>query len=74
MIRMFFGRFLGEVFRVCFIGRRFRGRFRIRWRDYIFRLVWERFGVFSDKLEEVVGEREVWVFLFRLLFSRFGFG
>ncbi|KAK3538079.1 hypothetical protein QTP70_028636 [Hemibagrus guttatus] len=48
----------GEVFRACPTGKRPRGRPRTRWRDYVFRLAWERLGVPLEELEEVSGERE----------------
>ncbi|KAK3514344.1 hypothetical protein QTP70_015871, partial [Hemibagrus guttatus] len=34
----------GEVFRACPTGKRPRGRPRTHWRDYVFRLAWERLG------------------------------
>ncbi|KAK3541593.1 hypothetical protein QTP86_033092 [Hemibagrus guttatus] len=52
------GRLPGEVFRACPIGKRPRGRPRTRWRDYVFRLAWERLGVPPEELEEVARERE----------------
>ncbi|KAK3542727.1 hypothetical protein QTP70_000092 [Hemibagrus guttatus] len=48
----------GEVFRACPTGKRHRGRPRIRWRDYVSRLAWERLRVPPEELEEVSGERE----------------
>ncbi|KAK3552451.1 hypothetical protein QTP86_011720 [Hemibagrus guttatus] len=48
----------GEVFRACPTGKRPRGRPRTRWRDYVFRLAWERLGVPPEELEEVIRERE----------------
>ncbi|KAK3542027.1 hypothetical protein QTP86_010850 [Hemibagrus guttatus] len=53
------GRLPGEVFRACPTGKRPRGRPRTRWRDYVFRLAWERLGVPPEELEEVAREREV---------------
>ncbi|XP_048880792.1 uncharacterized protein LOC125748552 [Brienomyrus brachyistius] len=67
LIRMPPGRLPGEVFRACPTGRRPRGRPRTRWRDYVSRLAWERLGVPPEELDEVAGEREVWVSLLRLL-------
>ncbi|KAK3511760.1 hypothetical protein QTP70_021784 [Hemibagrus guttatus] len=52
------GRLPGEVFRACPTGKRSRGRPRTRWRDYVFRLAWERLGVPPEELEEVARERE----------------
>ncbi|KAK3527587.1 hypothetical protein QTP86_026892, partial [Hemibagrus guttatus] len=49
----------GEVFRACPTGKRPRGRPRTRWRDYVFRLAWERLGVPPEELEEVARESEV---------------
>ncbi|KAK3559963.1 hypothetical protein QTP86_033662 [Hemibagrus guttatus] len=53
LFRMPPGRLPGEVFRACPTGRRPRGRPRTRWRDYVFRLAWERLGVPSEELEKV---------------------
>ncbi|KAK3519395.1 hypothetical protein QTP70_027532 [Hemibagrus guttatus] len=53
------GRLPGEVFRACPTGKRPRGRPRTRWRDYVFRLAWERLGVPPEELEEVAREREI---------------
>ncbi|KAK3539176.1 hypothetical protein QTP86_028667, partial [Hemibagrus guttatus] len=64
----------GEVFRACPTGKRPRGRPRTRWRDYVFRLAWERLGVPPEELEEVAREREVWASLLRLLPPRPGSG
>ncbi|KAK3528421.1 hypothetical protein QTP86_034238 [Hemibagrus guttatus] len=58
LFRMPPGRLPGEVFRACPTGKRPRGRPRTRWRDYVFRLAWERLGVPPEELEEVSGERE----------------
>ncbi|KAK3571508.1 hypothetical protein QTP86_012854 [Hemibagrus guttatus] len=52
------GRLSGEVFRACPTGKRPRGRPRTRWKDYVFRLAWERLGVPPEELEEVARERE----------------
>ncbi|KAK3551449.1 hypothetical protein QTP70_017426, partial [Hemibagrus guttatus] len=52
------GRLPREVFRACPTGKRPRGRPRTRWRDYVFRLAWERLGVPPEELEEVARERE----------------
>ncbi|KAK3535487.1 hypothetical protein QTP70_016908 [Hemibagrus guttatus] len=68
------GRLPGEVFRACPTGKRPRGRPRTRWRDYVFRLAWERLGVPPEELEEVAREREVWASLLRLLPPRPGSG
>lgn len=67
LIRMPPGRLPGEVFRARPTGRRPRGRPRTRWRDYVSQLAWERLGVPREELDEVAGEREVWVSLLRLL-------
>ncbi|KAK3537288.1 hypothetical protein QTP70_006984 [Hemibagrus guttatus] len=67
LFRMPPGRLPGEVFRACPTGKRPRGRPRTRWRDYVFRLAWERLGVPPEELEEVAREREVWASLLRLL-------
>ncbi|KAK3557834.1 hypothetical protein QTP86_003172 [Hemibagrus guttatus] len=68
------GRLPGEVFRACPTGKRPRGRPRTRWRDYVFRLAWERLGIPPEELEEVAREREVWASLLRLLPPRPGSG
>ncbi|KAK3507766.1 hypothetical protein QTP70_000218 [Hemibagrus guttatus] len=68
------GRLPGEVFRACPTGKRPRGRPRTCWRDYAFRLAWERLGVPPEELEEVAREREVWASLLRLLPPRPGSG
>ncbi|KAK3558768.1 hypothetical protein QTP86_028769 [Hemibagrus guttatus] len=59
LFRMPPGRLPGEVFRACPTGKRPRGRPRTRWRDYVFRLAWERLGVTPEELEEVAREREI---------------
>ncbi|KAK3561572.1 hypothetical protein QTP86_010655 [Hemibagrus guttatus] len=59
LFRMPLGRLPGEVFRACPTGKRPRGRPRTRWRDYVFRLAWERLGVPLEELEEVAREREL---------------
>ncbi|KAK3516854.1 hypothetical protein QTP70_027075 [Hemibagrus guttatus] len=74
LFRMPPGRLPGEVFRACPTGKRPRGRPKTRWRDYVFRLAWERLGVPPEELEEVSGEREVWASLLRLLAPRPGSG
>ncbi|KAK3510343.1 hypothetical protein QTP70_004929 [Hemibagrus guttatus] len=74
LFRMPLGRLPGEVFRACPTGKRPRGRPRTRWRDYVFRLAWERLGVPPEELEEVAREREVWASLLRLLPPRPGSG
>ncbi|KAK3575581.1 hypothetical protein QTP86_030516 [Hemibagrus guttatus] len=74
LFRMPPGRLPGEVFRACPTGKRPRGRPRTRWRDYVFRLAWERLGVPPEELEEVAREREVWASLLRLLPLRPGSG
>ncbi|KAK3565094.1 hypothetical protein QTP86_033147, partial [Hemibagrus guttatus] len=58
LFRMPPGRLPGEVFRACPTRKRPRGRPRTRWRDYVFRLAWERLGVPPEELEEVARERE----------------
>ncbi|KAK3513103.1 hypothetical protein QTP70_001397 [Hemibagrus guttatus] len=63
LFRMPPGRLPGEVFRACPTGKRPRGRPRTRWRDYVFRLAWERLGVPPEELEEVARERELLVFV-----------
>jgi len=55
------GRLPLEVFQAPPTGRRPRGRPRTRWRDYISQLAWERLGIPQNELENVAGEREVWV-------------
>ena len=61
------GRLPGEVFRARPTGRRPRGRPRTRQRDNVSRLAWERLGVPPEELEEVAGDRDVWVSLLKLL-------
>jgi len=61
------GRLPGEVFRARPTGRRPRGRPRTRWKDYVSRLAWGRLGVPTEELEEVAGDRDVWVSLLKLL-------
>ncbi|KAK7895761.1 hypothetical protein WMY93_021086 [Mugilogobius chulae] len=46
------GHLPGEVFRACPTGR----RPRTRWRDYVFRLSWERLGILPEELEEGHGD------------------
>ncbi|KAK3572192.1 hypothetical protein QTP86_025596, partial [Hemibagrus guttatus] len=58
LFRMPPGRLPAEVFRACPTGKRPWGRPRTRWRDYVFRLAWERLGVPPEELEEVARERE----------------
>ncbi|KAK3521039.1 hypothetical protein QTP86_018753 [Hemibagrus guttatus] len=72
LFRMPPARLSGEVFRACPTGKRPRRRPRTRWRDYVFRLAWERLGVPPEELEEVAREREVWASLLRLLPPRPG--
>ena len=67
LYRMPPGRLPREVFLACPTGRRPRGRPRTRWSDYVTRLAWERLGILPEELEEVSGEREVWVSLLRQL-------
>ena len=74
LYRMPPGRLPWEVFLACPAGRRPRGRPRTRWSDYVTRLAWECLGVLPEELEEVSGEREVWVSLLRLLPPRPGHG
>ena len=59
-----------EVFRARPTGRKPRGRPRMRWRDYVSRLTWESLGVPPEELEEVAGDRDVWVSLLKLLSPR----
>ena len=47
-------------------GKRPRGRPRTHWREYVSRLAWESLGVPPEELEEVAGDRDVWVSLLRL--------
>ena len=61
LFRMPPGRLPREVFLACPAGRRPRGRPRTRWSDYVAQLAWERLGILPEELEEVSGEREVWV-------------
>ena len=63
LFRMPPGRLPREVFLACPAGRRPRGRPRTRWSDYVAQLAWERLGILPEVLEEVSGEREVWVSL-----------
>ncbi|KAK3544200.1 hypothetical protein QTP86_008347 [Hemibagrus guttatus] len=58
LFRMPPGRLPGD--RACPTGKRPRGRPRTRWRDYVFRLAWERLGVPPEELEEVARERELY--------------
>lgn len=51
----------------CPTGRRPWSTRRCYWREYIYRLAWERFNISLDKLEEVAGEREVLASLLKLL-------
>ncbi|KAK3525927.1 hypothetical protein QTP70_010995 [Hemibagrus guttatus] len=60
LFRMPPGHLPGEVFCACPTGKRPRGRPRTCWRDYVFRLAWERLGVPPEELEKVTREREVW--------------
>ncbi|KAK3564038.1 hypothetical protein QTP86_006949 [Hemibagrus guttatus] len=59
LFRMPPGHLPGEVFRAFPIGKRPRGKPRTCWRDYVFRLAWERLGVPPEELEEVTREREI---------------
>ncbi|XP_065817852.1 uncharacterized protein [Labrus bergylta] len=59
LLRMPPGRLPLEVFQARPTGRRPRGILRLRWRDYISRLAWERLGIPQEELENVAGEREV---------------
>ena len=70
LVRMPPGRLPGEVFQTHPTGRRPRGRPRTRWRDYVSRLAWESLGVPPEELEEVAGDRDVWVSLLKLLSPR----
>lgn len=63
-----YGRLPREVFLVCLTGHQERPR--TRWRDYLFQLAWERFGVLRDELEKLTRAGEVRVFLLRLLRPR----
>jgi len=59
-VRMPPGRLPGEEFRARPTGRRPRGRPRTCWRDYVSRLA---SGSPPEELEEVAGDRDVWVSL-----------
>ena len=74
LYRMPPGRLLREVFLACPAGKRPRGRPRTCWSYYVTRLAREGLGVLPGELEEVAGEREVWVSLLRLLPPRPGPG
>jgi len=56
-----------EVYEVRPTGRRPRGRPRTRWRDYISLLAYEHLRILQKELENVAGERKVWVSLLGLL-------
>ncbi|XP_061650947.1 uncharacterized protein wdr25 isoform X3 [Phyllopteryx taeniolatus] len=45
----------------------YHGRPRTCWRDYVFRLAWERLRIPWEEPDEVAGEREVWPSLLKLL-------
>jgi len=60
------GRLPLEVFQARPTSRRSRGRPRTRWRDYIC----ERLGIPENELENVAGERGIWVNLLGLLPQR----
>ena len=62
------------MFLACPARRRPRGRPRTHWSDYVAQLTWERLGILPEELEEVSGEREVWVSLLRQLPARPGTG
>ncbi|XP_061740413.1 uncharacterized protein LOC133541215 [Nerophis ophidion] len=66
LVRMPPERLPREVFRARPTGRMPWGRPRTRWEDYVSRLAWERLGTPRGELDEVAGEREVWVSLLRL--------
>ena len=72
LVRMPPGRCPRELFQVRPAGRRPRGRPRIRWRDYISTLAWERLGIPQSELADVAGKREVWETLLELLPPRPG--
>ena len=67
LVRMSPGRLPGEVFQARPTGRRPRGRPRTCWRDDFSRLALECLGVPPEELEEVAGDRDVWVSLLKLL-------
>ena len=48
-------------------GRRPVGRPRTRWTDYIEDLGWNRLGLHSSKMMDVIKDREVWLFTLELL-------
>ena len=48
-------------------GRRPVGRPRTRWTDYIKDLGWNRLGLHSSKMMDVIKDREVWLFTLELL-------
>lgn len=54
-----------QVFRACPTRRRPQGRLRTHWRHYVSRLGRERFGIPSEELEDVYGEKDVWGSLLR---------
>ena len=54
-------------------GRRPHGRPRTRWSDYVTRLAWEQLRILPE-LEEMSGERKVWMSLLRQLPPRPGPG
>jgi len=70
LIRMPPGRLPWEVFQARPTGRRPRGTPRTRWRDYVSRLACERLRIPQNELENVAGEREVWVSRLGLLHPR----
>lgn len=61
------GHIVGEMFWACHTRRRPQVRLRRCWRDYIFGLALEHLSIVPDKLQEVAGERELWVSLLKLL-------
>ena len=74
LVRMPPGRLPGEVFRAYPPRRRPRGRPRTHLRDYISLLDRERLSVHPEELEEVAGERSVWISLPKPFFPRPGPG
>ena len=73
LVRMPLGCLPREVFQ-AHPARRAWGRLRIRWRDYISTLAWERLRIPQSELANVAGERDVWGPLLELLPQRPDFG
>lgn len=54
-------RFPVKVCHTCSSGRRLWGRPRTCWRDCISRLAWKHLEILWEELEEVAGERDIWI-------------